>query len=84
MLKKDYEKNGIKPDHVSTKSVINLNDDRPIVADHEIGTLIIVILKARNLNDNHFRKQDVYAQATLNGYSPYCSSWIMVLLIAHN
>ncbi|KAF8802443.1 hypothetical protein BYT27DRAFT_7196627 [Phlegmacium glaucopus] len=36
--------------------------------DSELGTLIIVLLKARNLNDKHsFRKQDVVAQATLNG-----------------
>ncbi|KAG6857214.1 hypothetical protein H0H87_007633 [Tephrocybe sp. NHM501043] len=34
----------------------------------ELGTLIIVILKARNLNDKHsFYKQDVFAQVTLNG-----------------
>ncbi|KAF8896587.1 hypothetical protein BD779DRAFT_1496727 [Infundibulicybe gibba] len=34
----------------------------------ELGTLIVVILKARNLNDKHsFYKQDVFAQATLNG-----------------
>ncbi|TEB18591.1 hypothetical protein FA13DRAFT_1648459, partial [Coprinellus micaceus] len=34
----------------------------------EIGTLIIVILKARNLNDKHkFRKQDVFAKIGLNG-----------------
>lgn len=33
----------------------------------ELGTLIVVLLKARNLNDKHsFRKQDVFAQATLN------------------
>ncbi|KAF9048464.1 C2 domain-containing protein, partial [Panaeolus papilionaceus] len=36
--------------------------------DNELGTLIVVLLKARNLNDKHsFRKQDVFAQATLNG-----------------
>lgn len=35
--------------------------------DSELGTLIVVLLKARNLNDKHFTKQDVFAQATLNG-----------------
>lgn len=35
--------------------------------DSELGTLIVVLLKARNLNDKHtFWKQDVFAQATLN------------------
>ncbi|KAJ2924625.1 hypothetical protein H1R20_g12450, partial [Candolleomyces eurysporus] len=34
----------------------------------EIGTLIVVVLKARNLNDKHtFRKQDAYAKVALNG-----------------
>ncbi|KAG6888930.1 hypothetical protein C0995_004943 [Termitomyces sp. Mi166 len=34
----------------------------------ELGTLIIVVLKARNLHDKHsFYKQDVFAQVTLNG-----------------
>lgn len=33
----------------------------------EIGTLVVVILKARNLRDKHtIHKQDVYAQATIN------------------
>ncbi|PPQ96243.1 hypothetical protein CVT26_005570 [Gymnopilus dilepis] len=33
----------------------------------ELGTLIVVLLKARNLYDKHsFRKSDVFAQATLN------------------
>ena len=33
----------------------------------ELGTLIVVLLKARNLNDKHsFWKQDVFAQAILN------------------
>ena len=33
----------------------------------ELGTLIVVLLKARNLNDKYsFRKQDVFAQASLN------------------
>ncbi|KJA26271.1 hypothetical protein HYPSUDRAFT_159226 [Hypholoma sublateritium FD-334 SS-4] len=33
-----------------------------------LGTLIVVLLKARNLNDKHsFRKSDVFAQAILNG-----------------
>ncbi|KAJ3744128.1 C2 domain-containing protein, partial [Lentinula detonsa] len=35
--------------------------------EEEIGTLIIVVLKAQNLNDKHFFKQDVYAQLSLNG-----------------
>ncbi|KAJ3852547.1 hypothetical protein EV368DRAFT_82420 [Lentinula lateritia] len=35
--------------------------------EEEIGTLIIVVLKAQNLNDKHFFKQDVYAQVTLDG-----------------
>ena len=33
----------------------------------EIGTLVVVVLKARNLIDKHFYKQDVYTQVTLNG-----------------
>jgi Ca2+-dependent lipid-binding protein len=34
----------------------------------EIGTLVVVVLKARNLRDIHsFYKQDVYAQISLNG-----------------
>jgi len=34
----------------------------------EIGTLIVVVLKARNLNDKHkFRKQDVYGKIGLGG-----------------
>ncbi|KAG5715146.1 hypothetical protein E4T56_gene9605 [Termitomyces sp. T112] len=34
----------------------------------ELGTLIIVVLKARNLNDKHsLYKQDVFAQVTFNG-----------------
>lgn len=33
----------------------------------EIGTLIVVVLKARNLRDKHtITKQDVYTQASLN------------------
>ncbi|KAH9481480.1 hypothetical protein JR316_0006007 [Psilocybe cubensis] len=49
-----------------TKSPIDLNDK--INKEDEIGTLIVVLLKARNLNDKHsFRKSDVFAQATLNG-----------------
>ncbi|KAG6832794.1 hypothetical protein H0H92_009412 [Tricholoma furcatifolium] len=36
--------------------------------DTELGTLIIVILKAKDLNDKHsFYKQDVFAQVSLNG-----------------
>lgn len=45
---------------------IDLNDkyDKADV----VGTLIVVLLKARNLNDKHsFRKSDVFAQAILNG-----------------
>lgn len=33
----------------------------------EIGTLVVVVLKARNLIDNHFYKQDVYTKVTLDG-----------------
>lgn len=34
----------------------------------ELGTLVVVVLKARNLKDKHsFYKQDVYAQITING-----------------
>lgn len=42
----------------------------------EIGTLIVVILKARNLIDKHsLYKQDVFAQASLNGkYLRFASS----------
>ncbi|KAL0065275.1 hypothetical protein AAF712_007787 [Marasmius tenuissimus] len=36
-------------------------------AEEEIGTLIIVVLKARNLNDKHFYKQDVYTTINLSG-----------------
>ncbi|EIN03767.1 hypothetical protein PUNSTDRAFT_77696, partial [Punctularia strigosozonata HHB-11173 SS5] len=35
----------------------------------EIGTLVIVVLKAKDLPDKHFYKQDVFAQVTLNGTS---------------
>ncbi|KAG7089905.1 hypothetical protein E1B28_011538 [Marasmius oreades] len=35
--------------------------------EEDIGTLIVVVLKARNLNDKHFYKQDVYATVNLNG-----------------
>ncbi|KAE9408474.1 hypothetical protein BT96DRAFT_700009 [Gymnopus androsaceus JB14] len=35
--------------------------------EEEIGTLIVVVLKAQNLHDKHFFKQDVYAQITFNG-----------------
>jgi Ca2+-dependent lipid-binding protein len=35
---------------------------------NELGTLVVVVLKARNLNDKHtFTKQDVFAQVALNG-----------------
>ena len=34
----------------------------------ELGTLVIVVLKAKDLPDKHsFYKSDVYAQVTLNG-----------------
>ncbi|KAJ7116429.1 hypothetical protein C8R44DRAFT_879800 [Mycena epipterygia] len=33
----------------------------------ELGTLVIVVLKAKNLNDKYFWKQDVFAQVGLNG-----------------
>jgi Ca2+-dependent lipid-binding protein len=34
----------------------------------ELGTLVIVVLKAKNLHDRHsFYKQDPYAKVTLNG-----------------
>ncbi|KAJ7911503.1 hypothetical protein B0H13DRAFT_2009752 [Mycena leptocephala] len=35
--------------------------------DSELGTLVIVVLKAKNLNDKYFWKQDVFAQVGLNG-----------------
>lgn len=50
-----------------SKNRINLNESSSVSVDEEIGTLIVVLLKAKNLNDKHFRKQDVYAAATLNG-----------------
>ncbi|TFK28162.1 hypothetical protein FA15DRAFT_585004, partial [Coprinopsis marcescibilis] len=38
------------------------------MSQDEIGTLIVVVLKARNLNDKHkFRKQDAFAKISLNG-----------------
>ena len=50
----------------SKSPVIDLNDKYD-KADL-LGTLIVVLLKARNLNDKHsFRKSDVFAQAILNG-----------------
>lgn len=33
----------------------------------ELGTLVVVVLKARNLPDDHFYKQDVYTKVTLQG-----------------
>ncbi|KAI0342889.1 hypothetical protein BDW22DRAFT_1300505, partial [Trametopsis cervina] len=33
----------------------------------ELGTLVVVVLKARNLPDGHFFKQDVYTKITLQG-----------------
>ncbi|KAJ6577418.1 C2 domain-containing protein [Mycena capillaripes] len=35
--------------------------------DQELGTLVVVVLKAKNLNDKYFWKQDVFAQIGLNG-----------------
>ena len=36
--------------------------------DLELGTLVVVVLKARNLNDKHsFYKQDAFAQVSLSG-----------------
>jgi Ca2+-dependent lipid-binding protein len=36
--------------------------------ERELGTLVVVVLKARNLHDKHsFFKQDVYARVSLNG-----------------
>lgn len=36
----------------------------------ELGTLVVVVLKAKNLHDRHsFYKQDPYAKITLNGKS---------------
>ncbi|KAJ7284587.1 C2 domain-containing protein, partial [Mycena rebaudengoi] len=35
--------------------------------EQELGTLVIVVLKARNLNNKYFWKQDVFAQVSLNG-----------------
>lgn len=68
MLKKEPRKTFIvKSEDQAPRKVINLDDGDPMTVNHEIGTLIIIILKAKDLNDNHFRKQDVYAQVTLNG-----------------
>ncbi|KAF5367105.1 hypothetical protein D9758_003956 [Tetrapyrgos nigripes] len=39
--------------------------------DEEIGTLIVVVLKARNLRDVHFYKQDAYARITFNGVTKH-------------
>ncbi|KAF7375206.1 C2 domain-containing protein [Mycena sanguinolenta] len=33
----------------------------------EVGTLVVVVLKAKDLNDKYFWKQDVFAQIGLNG-----------------
>lgn len=53
-----------------SKTTINLNDK--VDKEETLGTLIVVLLKARNLNDKHkFRKQDVFAQASLNGSSMF-------------
>ena len=41
--------------------------------DGELGTLVVVVLKARNLNDKHsFYKQDVLAHVSLNGTTRDC------------
>lgn len=54
------------PAHSSKTTPINLDDKTK--KEDELGTLIIVLLKARNLPDKHsFRKSDVFAQATMNG-----------------
>ncbi|KAJ7056637.1 hypothetical protein C8F01DRAFT_1154390 [Mycena amicta] len=37
------------------------------MSKEELGTLVIVVLKAKNLNDKYFWKQDVFAQVSLNG-----------------
>ena len=68
MLKKDppRKKDVIDlSDNAIKKTIINLDDDGP--GSERQGTLIVVLLKAKDLNDKHFRKQDVFAQATLNG-----------------
>ena len=67
MLKKEPRKTFIVKPEDAPRKFINLDDEDPMTVNHEIGTLIIIILKAKNLNDKHFRKQDVYAQVTLNG-----------------
>lgn len=70
MLQKDppRKKNVIDLNgNTKKKAYINLDDSGP--GSEQIGTLIVVLLKAKNLNDKHFRKQDVYAQGTLNGTS---------------
>jgi hypothetical protein len=65
-LKKDPPRKKIDlSDNAIKKAYINLDDDGP--GAERIGTLIVVMLKAKDLNDKHFRKQDVFAQATLNG-----------------
>lgn len=65
MLKKDPPRKKNVLDLNDKKTYINLDDDGP--GSEQLGTLIVVFLKAKNLNDKHFRKQDAYAQATLNG-----------------
>lgn len=35
----------------------------------ELGTLVVVVLKAKNLMDKHFYKQDVFAQVSLHSSS---------------
>ncbi|KAF9061414.1 hypothetical protein BDP27DRAFT_361129 [Rhodocollybia butyracea] len=38
-----------------------------MAGEEEIGTLVVVVLKAQNLHNKSFFKQDVYATVTLNG-----------------
>ncbi|KAF5327371.1 hypothetical protein D9619_004463 [Psilocybe cf. subviscida] len=52
----------------ASSKAIPINLDDKTRKEDELGTLIVVLLKARNLPDKHsFRKSDVFAQATLNG-----------------
>lgn len=48
----------------------------------ELGTLIVVVLKAKDLNDKHsFYKQDAYAQITFNGNFQLIPIVIIFLLV---
>jgi hypothetical protein len=50
--------------------------------EKELGTMIVVVLKARNLNDKHsFYKQDVFAQVSLNGMNQYFLMWLLTITI---